>query len=100
MTSFSRKKLRRDTDWTITKLKIMNIHYLEMRRKSELFVSSGCRTGHTIQPCFTETVYDTQDIHCKSSDCLVEYNNVCFRKEIKLLNIMHREPGFIHCYRL
>ena len=40
MTSFSRKELRLDTDWTITKLKIMNIHYLEMRRKSEYLRAS------------------------------------------------------------
>jgi len=41
MTSFSRKKLRLDTDWTITKLKILNIHYLELTRKSECLGTSS-----------------------------------------------------------
>ena len=40
MTSFSRKKLILDTDRTITKLEIMNIHYFEVKRRSECLRAS------------------------------------------------------------
>jgi hypothetical protein len=45
---------------------------------------------YNTQPCFTETVYDTKDIHCVWFKCLVQYNFVNFRNKIKPLNVMER----------